>query len=76
LALLGRLCTVPAGQVPRDMAKLLQLMQELALQYRLRPQAVALEALAGSPLTGKAQAVRRSLLEAVAAGGGNSRPSM
>ena len=76
LALLGRLCAVPAGQVPRDMAKLLQLMQELALQYRLRPQAVALEALASLPLTGKAQAFRRSLLEAVSVGGGNSRSSM
>jgi hypothetical protein len=65
LALLGRLCAMPAGEVPRDMAKLLQLMQELVLQYRLRPQAAALADLESLRLTGKAHTVRRSLLEAV-----------
>ena len=65
LTLLGRLCAVPAGGVPRDMAKLLQLMQELVLQYRLRPQAAALADLESLPLTGKARTVRRSLLDAV-----------
>ncbi len=67
LSLLGRLCAVAPGEVPRDMAKLLQLMQELALQYNLRPQAAALAALDRLPLSGKAHVVRRSLLDAVAA---------
>ncbi|MGW8390429.1 DUF6493 family protein [Pseudoduganella sp. HUAS MS19] len=70
LSVLGRLCAVPAAQVPRDMAKLLQLMQELALQYSLRPAAAALASLEALPLTGKAQSVRRSLLGAVAAAAG------
>ena len=56
---------MPGGEVPRDMAKLLQLMQELMLQYRLRPQAAALADLESLPLTGKAHTVRRSLLETV-----------
>ncbi|KQV52437.1 MULTISPECIES: DUF6493 family protein [unclassified Duganella] len=68
LSLLGRLCAVAPGGVPRDMSKLLQLMQELALQYSLRPPAADLAALERLPLSGKAQAVRRSLLDAVAAG--------
>ncbi|WP_374585501.1 DUF6493 family protein [Pseudoduganella sp.] len=70
LALLGRLCAVAPSEVPRDMAKLLQLMQELALQYRLRPPATALAALEQLPLSGKAQSVRRSLLDALAASHG------
>lgn len=70
VALLGRLCAVPAGEVPRDMAKLLQLMLELVLQFRLRPQAAALADLDGLPLTGKAQTVRRALLDALAANAG------
>ena len=65
VALLGRLCAVPSGEVPRDMAKLLQLMQELVLQYRLRPHPTALADLERLPLTGKAQTVRRALLDAI-----------
>lgn len=67
LAVLGRLCAVAPSEVPRDMAKLLQLMQQLALQYSLRPPAAALAALERLPLSGKAQTVRRDLLDAVAA---------
>jgi hypothetical protein len=65
LALLGRLCAVPGGELPRDMAKLLQLMQELVLRNKLRPRPTALVDLERLPLTGKAQTVRRALLEAV-----------
>lgn len=66
LAVLGVLCEPPAGEAPRDMAKLLQLMQELVLRHRLRPAPAARAALERMPLTGKAHTLRRALLEALA----------
>lgn len=58
LTVLGILCRSAA----RDMAKLLQLMQELVLQRRLRPQSAALDALRALELTGKGRAIRDALL--------------
>jgi hypothetical protein len=66
LAVLGVLCESASGETPRDMAKLLQLMQELVLRHRLRPAPAARAALERMPLTGKAQSLRRTLLEALA----------
>lgn len=58
LTVLGVLCRT----LPRDMAKPLQLMQELVLQHRLRPAPEVLEALRTLELTGKGKAIRDALL--------------
>lgn len=76
VALLGTLCELPGAEPPRDMAKLLQLMQELVLQYRLRPGAQAQAALAKLTLTGKAKAARDAILASAGgpgAGAGRSK---
>lgn len=62
LAVLGVLCELPPGEVPRDMAKLLQLMHELVLQQRLRLGADVKAALQRAAFTGKANTIRRTIL--------------
>ena len=62
VTILGKLCELPVEQLPRDFAKLLQLMRELVLQQRLRPAADALAALSRLALTGKALVYRNEIL--------------
>ncbi|WP_028103036.1 DUF6493 family protein [Pseudoduganella violaceinigra] len=62
LSLLGALCELPDDEPPRDFAKLLQLMLDLRLQYRLRPAAAALAALARLKLGGKAPSIRNAIV--------------
>lgn len=65
IALVGAICELPSGEAPRDFARLLQLMQELVLQHRLRPGVGAMAALKRLKLGGKAKAVQGTLLETV-----------